>query len=48
MKRRRLAIISAMTVAVLLIGTGVVYAFDASREDHIADGMRIGGVDVGA
>ena len=47
MKRRRLAIISAMTVAVLLVGTGVVYAFDASREDHIADGMRIGGVDVG-
>ena len=47
MKRRRLAIISAMTVAVLLVGTGVVYAFDASRDDHIADGMRIGGVDVG-
>src|SRR5215207_4468886 len=47
MKRRRLAIISAMTVAVLLVGTGVVYAFDASREDRIADGMRIGGVDVG-
>ena len=36
-----------MTVAVLLVGTGVVYAFDASRENRIADGMRIGGVDVG-
>ena len=44
---RRIAIIAAMTVAVLLVGAGVVYAYDASHEDHIADGMRIGGVDVG-
>ncbi len=36
-----------MTVVVLLVGTGVVYAYDASHEDHIAEGMRIGGVDVG-
>jgi lipoprotein-anchoring transpeptidase ErfK/SrfK len=47
MSRRSLPIIAVMTVAVLLVGAGVVYAYDASRDDHIADGMRIGGVDVG-
>ena len=47
MSRRSIAIVAAMTLAVLLVGAGVVYAFDASRENRIADGMRIGGVDVG-
>jgi len=47
MSRRSLAIIAAMTLALLLVGAGVVYAYDASREDTIADGMRIGGVEVG-
>jgi lipoprotein-anchoring transpeptidase ErfK/SrfK len=47
MSRRSLAITAAMTIAVLLVGTGVVYAYDSSRQDHIAQGMRIGGVDVG-
>jgi lipoprotein-anchoring transpeptidase ErfK/SrfK len=47
MSRRSIAIIAVMTVAVLLVGAGVVYAYDASRDDHIAQGMRIGGVDVG-
>jgi lipoprotein-anchoring transpeptidase ErfK/SrfK len=47
MSRRSIAIVAAMTLAVLLIATGVVYAFDASRENRIAEGMRIGGVDVG-
>ena len=46
-RSRSLLIVAAMTVAVLLVGAGVVYAFDASRENRIADGMRIGGVDVG-
>jgi lipoprotein-anchoring transpeptidase ErfK/SrfK len=36
-----------MILLVLLVGTGVVYAYDASRGDRIAQGMRIGGVDVG-
>ena len=32
----------------MLIGAGVgVYAYDESREDTIADGIRVGGVDVG-
>jgi lipoprotein-anchoring transpeptidase ErfK/SrfK len=47
MSRRSLAIITAMTLALVLVGAGVVYAYDASREDRIAQGMRIGGVEVG-
>jgi lipoprotein-anchoring transpeptidase ErfK/SrfK len=47
MSRRSIAVVAAMTLAVLLVATGVVYAFDASRENRIADGMRIGGIDVG-
>jgi lipoprotein-anchoring transpeptidase ErfK/SrfK len=47
MSRRSIAIVAAMTLAVLLIATGVVYAFDASRENRIAEGMRVGGIDVG-
>jgi lipoprotein-anchoring transpeptidase ErfK/SrfK len=47
MSRRSIAIVAVMTLAVLLVATGVVYAFDASRENRIADGMRIGGVDIG-
>jgi lipoprotein-anchoring transpeptidase ErfK/SrfK len=47
MSRRSFAIIAAMTLAVLLVSAGVVYAYDASRTDRIAQGMRIGGVDVG-
>jgi lipoprotein-anchoring transpeptidase ErfK/SrfK len=47
MSRRSIAIVAAMTLAVLLVATGVVYAFDASRENRIAEGMRIGGIDVG-
>jgi lipoprotein-anchoring transpeptidase ErfK/SrfK len=47
MSRRSIAIIAAMTLVVVLVGAGVVYAYDASREDRIAEGMRIGGVEVG-
>jgi lipoprotein-anchoring transpeptidase ErfK/SrfK len=47
MSRRSIAIVAALTLAILLVGAGVVYAYDASRDDHIAEGMRIGGVDVG-
>jgi lipoprotein-anchoring transpeptidase ErfK/SrfK len=47
MSRRAALIIAGMTLAMFLIGAGVVYAYDASREDRIAEGMRIGGVDVG-
>jgi lipoprotein-anchoring transpeptidase ErfK/SrfK len=46
MSRRTVAIVALMTLAVVLIGAGVVYAYDASHEDRIAPGMRIGGVDV--
>jgi lipoprotein-anchoring transpeptidase ErfK/SrfK len=38
----------AATLIVLLIGGAVgVYAYDSSREDVIADGVTVGGVDVG-
>jgi lipoprotein-anchoring transpeptidase ErfK/SrfK len=47
MSRRSLAIIAAMTVAIMLVGAGVVYAYDASRDDRVAKGVRIGGVDIG-
>jgi hypothetical protein len=34
-------------VAVLLVAAGAVYAYDSSRDDLIAKGVTIGGVDVG-
>jgi lipoprotein-anchoring transpeptidase ErfK/SrfK len=34
-------------IAVLLVAAGVVYAYDSSREDLIAKGITVGGVDVG-
>jgi lipoprotein-anchoring transpeptidase ErfK/SrfK len=38
----------AATLVVLLVGGAVgVYAYDSSREDVIADGVTVGGVDVG-
>jgi lipoprotein-anchoring transpeptidase ErfK/SrfK len=37
----------AVVLAVLLLGAGGVYAYDSSRDDVIAKGVRIGGVDVG-
>jgi lipoprotein-anchoring transpeptidase ErfK/SrfK len=37
----------AAVVAVLLVGTGGVLAYDSGRSDVIAKGVRIGGVDVG-
>jgi lipoprotein-anchoring transpeptidase ErfK/SrfK len=40
-------IISIAVVAVLLAGIGGVFAYDSSRSDVIAKGVRIGGVEVG-
>lgn len=37
----------ALLVAVLLGGGAAVYAYDSSREDRIADGVRVGDTDVG-
>jgi lipoprotein-anchoring transpeptidase ErfK/SrfK len=40
-------IILAVAVVILLAGVGGVFAYDSSRSDVIASGVRIGGVDVG-
>ncbi len=46
MLSRSFLIVTAVLVA-LLVGAGALYAFDASRADQIANGVRIAGVDVG-
>jgi hypothetical protein len=36
-----------MSLVLLLIGAGAVYAWDSAKKDEIAEGVTIGGVDVG-
>src|SRR6478752_348280 len=36
-----------MGIVVVLLGAGAAYAYDSSQKDKIADGVTIGGVDVG-
>jgi len=45
--KQRSFILVAVTVAILLVGAVAVYAYDSSRDDLIADGVTVGGVDVG-
>jgi lipoprotein-anchoring transpeptidase ErfK/SrfK len=45
--RTRTFFMVAGFLTVLLIGAGAVYAYDAGRQDRIADGVRVGGVSVG-
>jgi lipoprotein-anchoring transpeptidase ErfK/SrfK len=45
--RQRSFIILAATLAFLLLGSVAVYAYDSSRDDQIAKGVRAGGVDIG-
>jgi lipoprotein-anchoring transpeptidase ErfK/SrfK len=40
-------IILAAVVVILVAGVGAIFAYDSSRSDVIANGIRIGGVDVG-
>ncbi|MBA2566230.1 MAG: L,D-transpeptidase/peptidoglycan binding protein [Thermoleophilaceae bacterium] len=40
-------VFAAVLVVLLLAGAAGVYAYDSSREDMIADGVTVGGVDVG-
>jgi hypothetical protein len=42
----RLPIILGLLVVLLLAGAGAVYGYDRSQADRIADGVRVGGVDV--
>jgi hypothetical protein len=45
--KQRSFIILAACVAALLVGAVAAYAYDSSRDDQIADGVTIAGVDVG-
>jgi lipoprotein-anchoring transpeptidase ErfK/SrfK len=44
---RKTQIAAAVGVLVLVLGAIAAYAYDSSQRDKIADGVRIGGVDVG-
>ncbi len=44
---RRLIAVVALTVTVLLVGAGSLYAFDRNVRTRIADGVTVNGVDVG-
>jgi lipoprotein-anchoring transpeptidase ErfK/SrfK len=44
-RKTKIAVLTG--VAVLLLGAAVAYAYDSSREDEIAEGVTIAGVDVG-
>jgi lipoprotein-anchoring transpeptidase ErfK/SrfK len=44
---RKTKIAIVMGVVLVLLGAGVAYAYDSSQKDKIADGVTIGGVDVG-
>jgi hypothetical protein len=47
-RRVRLLVIAvAVAVLVLLVGAVGVYAYDSANKDQIADGVKVGGVDVG-
>jgi lipoprotein-anchoring transpeptidase ErfK/SrfK len=45
--RSRRAIVAAVVLALVLVGAIGAYAYDHSRRDTIADGIRVGGIDVG-
>jgi lipoprotein-anchoring transpeptidase ErfK/SrfK len=44
---RRLIAVVALTVTVLLVGTGSLYAYDKQVRTRIADGVTVNGIDVG-
>jgi len=44
---RRLIAVLALTVTVLLVGAGSLYAFDRQVRTKIADGVTVNGIDVG-
>jgi lipoprotein-anchoring transpeptidase ErfK/SrfK len=45
--RNRTFILVAGFLVVLLVGAGAVYLYDASQSDDIADGVKVGGVEIG-
>src|SRR3954465_4792803 len=44
--RQRSFIVVAIAVAVLIIGAVAVYAYDKTRDDVIAKGVKAGGIDL--
>src|SRR5688500_7749673 len=44
---RRLIAVAALTITVLLVGAGSLYAFDRDVRTRIADGVSVNGIDVG-
>ena len=44
---RRLIAVFALTVTVLLVGAGTLYAYDREVRTRIADGVTVNGIDVG-
>jgi lipoprotein-anchoring transpeptidase ErfK/SrfK len=44
---RRLIAVLALTITVLLVGAGTLYAFDRNVRTRIADGVTVNGIDVG-
>jgi lipoprotein-anchoring transpeptidase ErfK/SrfK len=45
--RNRTFILVAGFLVALLVGAGAVYLYDASQSDDIAEGIKVGGIDVG-
>jgi lipoprotein-anchoring transpeptidase ErfK/SrfK len=45
--RKRTSIVVIIAAALLVVVVGVAYAYDSSQKDKIADGVTVGGVDVG-
>ena len=44
-RKTKIAIVTG--VVLVLLGAGAAYAYDSSQKDKIAEGVTIGGVDVG-
>ena len=45
--RKRTSIVVIVAAALLVVVVGAAYAYDSSQKDKIADGVTVGGVDVG-
>ena len=45
--RNKTFILVAGFLAVVLVGAAAVYLYDSSKSDEIADGIKVGGVDIG-
>jgi lipoprotein-anchoring transpeptidase ErfK/SrfK len=45
--RKKTSIVAIIAAALLVVVVGAAYAYDSSQKDKIADGVTVGGVDVG-